>query len=109
MHDLFQAFEISVMHVGFHKAWRGPHVDVAQSGYLDFPLELRREFNPPGIGIELTAVALQRPQEGSDSGIDVRRSGEIGTVAALVGPALIQVLQSWISGDAEITGGKVRK
>jgi len=34
------------MHVGFHKAWRGPHVDVAQSGYLDFRLELRREFNP---------------------------------------------------------------
>src|ERR1700732_2007738 len=106
MHDVFQAFEVAIVHVGFHKAWRGTHVDIAQSGYLDFRVELRREFNPFRIRIELTAIALQRAQEGSDSRIDIRRSGGIGNVATLVGSALVEVLQSRISGDTEIAGGK---
>src|SRR5713226_9040039 len=109
MHYLFQAFEVAIVHVGLDEAWCGTHVDVAQSGYLELRVELRREFDPLRIRIELAAIALQRAQKGSDSLIDVRRSGEIGTVAALVGLALEVELQSRISGDAEITGGKVRK
>src|SRR5216683_7814218 len=109
MHHLFQAFEVAIVHVGLDETWRGTHVDIAQSGYLELRVELRREFDPLRIRIELAAIALQRAQKGSDSRIDVRRSGEIGTVAALVGLALVVVLQSRISGDAEITGGKVRK
>src|SRR5216683_2252252 len=113
MHDLFQAFEVAIVHVGLHKAWRGTHVDIAQSGYLDLRVELRREFEPLRIWVELAAIALQRAQEVSDSGIDILRSSDVasdvGSVAALVGPALVEELQSGISGDAEITGGKVRK
>src|SRR6202011_22271 len=96
-------------HVGFHKVWRGTHVDIAQSGYLEFPIELRREFDPPRIRIQLIAVALQRAQEGSHPRIDIRRSGEIGTIAALVGSVFVVNLQSRISGNADITGCKVRK
>src|SRR4029077_18559454 len=44
-----------------------------------------------------------------NSGIDVCRSGEVGSVAALVGPGFVIELQSRISGDAEITGVKVGK
>src|SRR5713101_4196275 len=113
MHDLFQAFEVAVVHVGLDEAWCGTHIDIAQRGHLELGGELRRELDPVKIRIELAAVALQGEQEGSDSGIDVRRSSDIGTdirsVAALVGPALVIELQSRISGDAEITGGKVRK
>src|SRR6266849_11047692 len=113
MHDLFQAFEVAIVHIGLHKAWRGAHVDVAQSGYLKLGVELRGEFDPLRIRIELAAVALQRAQKVSDSCIDVRRTSEVasdvGSVAALVGPALVIELQSRISGDAEITGGEVRK
>src|SRR5260370_15957543 len=109
MHHFFQAFEVAIVHVGLDETWRGTHVDIAQSGYLELGVELRREFDPLRIRIELAAIALQRAQKGSDSLIDVRRSGEIGTVAALVGLALEVELQSRISGDAEITGGKVRK
>src|SRR5258708_1808765 len=113
MHDLFEAFEVAVVHVGLYEAWRGAHVDVAQSGYLDLGIELRGEFDPLRIRIELTTIALQRAQKVSDSCIDVRRTSEVasdvGSVAALVGPALVIELQARISGDAEITGGKVRK
>src|SRR5467141_2929983 len=113
MHDLFQAFEVAIVHVGLYEAWCGTHVDVAQSGYLDLGIELRGEFDPLRIRIELTTIALQRAQKVSDSCIDVRRTSEVasdvGSVAALVGPALVIELQSRISGDAEITGGKVRK
>src|SRR5260370_13994148 len=109
MHHLFQAFEVAIVHVGFHKAWRWAHVDIAQSGYLELRVELRREFDPLRIRIELAAIALQRAQEGPHSRIDVRPSAEIGTVPALVGLALVVELQSRISGDAEITGSKVRK
>src|SRR6266436_2159531 len=109
MHDLFQAFEVAIVHVGLDESWRGAHVDVAQRGYLDLGVELGGEFDPLGIGIELAAIALQRPQKAPDSRIDVCRSGEVGSVAALVGPAFVIELQSRISGDAEITGGKVRK
>src|SRR5713226_5722809 len=109
MHDLFEAFEVAIVHVSLHKGWRGTHVDVAQSGNLELGVELGREFDPPRIRIQLAAIALQRAQKGADSRIDVRRSGEVGSVAALVGPALVIELQSRISGDAEITGGKVRK
>src|SRR5713101_3074583 len=113
MHDLFQAFEVAIVHVGLDEAWRGTHVDIAQSGYLDLRVELRREFDPRRIRVELAAIALQRAQEVSDSGIDILRSSDVasdvGSVAALVGPALVIELQSRISGDAEITGGKVRK
>src|SRR5713226_5873976 len=109
MHHLFQALEVAIVHVGLDETWRGAHIDIAQRGYLELRVELRREFNPLRIRIELAAIALQRAQKGSDSRIDVRRSGEIGTVAALVGLALVVELQSRISGDAEITGSKVRK
>src|SRR5882762_9502541 len=113
MQDFFQAFEVAIVHVGLYEAWRGAHVDVAQSGYLELGIELRGEFDPLRIRIELTTIALQRAQKVSDSGIDVRRSsdvtGDVGSVAALVGPALVIELQSGISGDAEITGGEVRK
>src|SRR6266849_3042440 len=113
MHYLFQAFEVAIVHVGLDEIWRGTHVDVAQRGYLELGVELGREFDPLRIRIELAAIALQRAQKVSDSGIDVRRSSDVasdvGSVAALVGPALVEELQSGISGDAEITGGKVRK
>src|SRR6266446_1912972 len=109
MHHFLQAFEIAIVHVGLNEAWRWTHIDIAQSGYLELRVELRREFDPLRIRIELATIALQRAQKGSNSRIDVRRSGEIGTEAALVGPALVVELQSRISGDAEITGGKVRK
>src|SRR6266851_3374450 len=113
MHDLFQAFEVAIVHVGLDETWRGTHVDVAQRGYLELGVELGRELDPRRIGIELAAIALQRTQKGSDSGIDVRRSGDIGSdvgnVAALVGLSLVIELQSRISGNAEITGGKVCK
>src|SRR5258708_27811570 len=110
---LFQTFEGAIVHVGLDETWRGTHVDIAQSGYLDLRVELRREFDPRRIRVELAAIALQRAQEVSDSGIDVGCSSDVasdvGSVAALVGPALVIELQSRISGDAEITGGKVRK
>src|SRR5258708_23782404 len=109
MHHFFQAFEVAIVHVGLDETWCGTNGGIAQRGYLELRVELRREFDPLRIRIELAAVALQRAQKGSDSLIDVRRSGEIGTVAALVGLALEVELQSRISGDAEITGGKVRK
>src|SRR5216684_3633306 len=113
MHDFFEAFEVAIVHVGLYEAWCGTHVDVAQSGYVDLGIELRGEFDPLRIRIELTTIALQRAQKVSDSCIDVRRTSEVasdvGSVAALVGPALVIELQSRISGDAEITGGKVRK
>src|SRR5712692_4843706 len=113
MHDLFQAFEVAVVHVGLHKGWRGTHVDVAQSGYLDLGVEFRRELDPLRIRIELAAIALQGAQKVSDSLIDVCRASDVasdvGSVAALVGPTLVIELQSRIFGDAEITGGKVRK
>src|SRR6266478_7711334 len=109
MHHLFQAFEVAIVHVGLDETWRGAHIDIAQRGYLELGVELRGEFDPLGIRIELTAIALQRAQKAADSSIDVRRSGEIGSVAALVGPAFVIELQSRISGDAEIAGGKVRK
>src|SRR5712664_2136801 len=113
MHDLFEAFEVAIVHVGLYEAWCRAHVDVAQRGYLELGVELGREFEPLRIGIELAAIALQRAQKVSDSGIDVRRSsdvtGDVGSVAALVGLALVIELQSGISGDAEITGGEVRK
>src|SRR5229473_3513641 len=113
MHYLFQTFEVAIVHVGFHKAWRRAHVDIAQRGYLELGVELRSELDPPRIRIQLAAIALQCAQEVSDSGIDVGCSSDVasdvGSVAALVGPALVIELQSRISGDAEITGGKVRK
>src|SRR5713226_1848938 len=109
MHPFFQAFEVAIVHVGLDETWRGTHVDIAQSGYLELGVELWREFDPRRIRIQLAAIALQRAQKGAYSGIDVRRSCEVGSVAALVGPALVIELQSGISGDAEITGGKVRK
>src|SRR5713226_1458639 len=113
MHDFFEAFEVAIVHVGLYEAWCGTHVDIAQSGYLDLGIELGREFDPLRIRIELTAIALQRAQKVPDSCIDVRRSSDVasdvGSVAALVGLALVIELQSRISGDAEITGGKVRK
>src|SRR5260370_2291853 len=111
MHDFFEAFEVAIVHVGLYEAWRGTHVDVAQSGYLDLGVELRCELDPLRIRIELTTIALQRAQKVSDSCIDVRRSsdgtGDVGSVAALVGLALVIQLQSGISGDAEITGGGI--
>src|SRR3984893_6131905 len=113
MHDLFQAFEVAIVHVGLHKAWRGTHVDIAQSGHLELRVELRSAFEPLRIGIELAAIALQSAKEGADSLIDVRRPSDVGTdirsVAALVGLSLVIELQSRIFGHAEITGGKVRK
>src|SRR6266851_1735727 len=113
MHDLFQAFEVAIVHVGLDEAWCGTHVDIAQRGYLELGVELGREFDPLRIRIELAAIALQRAQKVSDSGIDIRRSSDVasdvGSVAALVGTALVIELQSRISGDAEITGGEVRK
>src|SRR5260370_34203587 len=113
MHDLFEALEVAIVHVSLHKAWRGAHVDIAQSGHLELGVELRSAFKPLSIRIELAAIALQRAEEGADSLIDVCRSREvgadIGSVAALVGLALVIELQSGISGNAEITGGKVRK
>src|SRR6202011_6314909 len=108
MYDLLQAFEVAIVHVGFHETRHGTHVDIAQSGNLELGVELRRAFDPLRIRIEVAAIALQRAQEGADSGIDVRRTSEVGSVVALVGLALIIKLQSRISGDAEITGGKVR-
>src|SRR5713226_3943502 len=113
MHDLFQAFEVAVVHVVLDEGWHGTHVDVAQSGYLELGVELGRELDPRRIGIELAAIALQRAQKGSDSPIDVCRSSDVrsdvGSVAALVGPTLVIELQSRIFGDAEITCGKVCK
>ena len=113
MHDLFQAFEVAIVHVSLDETWCGTHVDVAQSGYLELGVELGRELDPRRIGIELAAIALQRAQKGSDSPIDVCRSSDVGSdvgsVAALVGPTLVIELQSRIFGDAEITGGKVCK
>src|SRR5712692_3110945 len=113
MHYLFKAFEVAIVHVGLHKGWRGTHVDIAQGGYLELGVELWRELDPRRIRIELAAIALQRAQEGADSLIDVCRSSDVGSdvgsVAALVGPTLVIELQSRIFGDAEITGGKVRK
>src|SRR5258708_15713411 len=113
MHHFFQAFEIAIVHVGLNEAWRWTHIDIAQSGYLELRVELRREFDPLRIRIELAAITLQRTQKGSNSPIDVCRSGDVasnvGSVAALVGLAFVVELQSRISGDAEITGGKVFK
>src|ERR1700746_1388756 len=113
MHDFFQAFEVALVHVGFPKAWCGTHVDIAQSGHLELRVELRSALEPLRIRIELAAIALQCTQEGADSPINVCRSSDVGSdvgsVAALVGPTLVIELQSRISGDAEITGGKVRK
>src|SRR5260370_18198631 len=113
MHDLFQAFEVAIVHVGLDETWCGTHVDVAQGGYMELGVELGRELDPFRIGIELAAIALQCAQKGSDSSIDVCRSSDVGSdvgsVAALVGPAFVIELQSRIFGDAEITGGKVCK
>src|SRR5260370_6486805 len=113
MHDFFEAFEVAIVHVSLHNAWRGTHVDVAQSGYLDLGVELRCELDPLRIRIELTTIAWQRAKKVADSCIDVRGTSEVasdvGSVAALVGPALVIELQSRISGDAEIAGGEVRK
>src|SRR5260370_12183682 len=113
MHHFFQAFEVAIVHVGLDETWRGTHVDIAQSGYLELGVELRGEFDPLRIRIELAAIALQRAQEVADSSIDVCRSSDVssdvGSVAALVGLALVIELQARISGDAEITGGNIRK
>src|SRR5260370_12632862 len=106
MHHLFQAFEVAIVHVGFHKAWRRAHVDIAQCGYLELRVELRREFDPLRIRIDLAAIALQRAQKGPHSRIDVRPSSAIGTVATLVTLAFVVELQSRIFGDAEITACK---
>jgi len=67
MHYLFQIFEIAIVHIGFHQSLAWTHVDIAQSRYLDFRVELRREFNPLRIRIQLAAIALQRAQEEPDS------------------------------------------
>src|SRR5258708_34389035 len=113
MHHFFQAFEVAIVHVGLDETWRGTHVDVAQSGYLELRVELRREFDPLRIRIELAAITLQRTQKGSNSPIDVCRSSDVasnvGSVAALVGLAFVVELQSRISGNAEVTSVKVRK
>src|SRR5258708_20808165 len=113
MHHFFQAFEVAIVHVGLDETWRGTHVDVAQSGYLELRVELRREFDPLRIRIELAAITLQRTQKGSNSPIDACRSSDVasnvGSVAALVGLAFAVELQSRISGDAEVTSGKVCK
>src|SRR6266436_3469753 len=107
MHHLFQAFEVAIVHVGLDETWRGTHVDIAQSGYLELRVELRREFDPLRIRIELATIALQRAQKGSNSRIDVCRSSDVasnvGSVAALVGLAFVVELQSRISGNAEVT------
>src|SRR4029077_18788436 len=87
----------------------GTHIDIAQSRDLELRVELRREFDPLRIRIDLTAVALQCAQKESDSAIDVRVSGRVGGVPELVRPALVVELQSRTSGDAEIAGGEIRK
>src|SRR6266852_4169603 len=109
MHHLFQALEVAIVHVGLDETWRGAHVGIAQSGYLELRVELRRELDPLRIRIELATIAFQRAQKGFNSRIDVRCSGEIGNVAALAVPGLVVELHSRITRDAEITGGKVRK
>src|SRR5258708_178491 len=113
MHHFFQAFEIAIVHVSLNEAWRWTHIDIAQSRYLELRVELRREFDPLRIRIELAAITLQRTHKGSNSPIDVCRSSDfasnVGSVAALVGLAFVVELQSRISGDAGITGGKVCK
>src|SRR5258708_23107450 len=97
MHDVFEAFEVAIVHVGLYEAWCGTHVDVAQSGYLDLGIELRVAFDPLRIRIELTTIALQRAQKASDSCIDVRRTSEVAShvasVAAFVGLLLVIDLQ----------------
>ena len=89
MHHFFQAFEVAIVHIGLHKIGPWTHVRIAQSGNLELRVELRREFDPLSIRIQLTAIAFQRAQEGSDPCIDVRASGGIRIIAALVGPALV--------------------
>src|SRR5260370_6949430 len=97
MHHFFQAFEVAIVHVGLDETWRGTHVDIAQSGYLELRVELGREFDPLRIRIELAAIALQRAQNGSDSLIDVRRSRKIATLASLLGLAFERPLTSRLS------------
>src|SRR5450432_1405506 len=89
VHYLFHAFEVAIVHVGFHKVRPWTHINIAQSGNLELRVELRRALDPLCIRIQLAAVALQRAQEGSDSLVDIRASRRVWTVAALVRLALV--------------------
>src|SRR5260370_18872560 len=101
MHHFFQAFEIAIVHVGLNEAWRWTHIDIAQSGYLELRVELRREFDPLRIRIELAAITLQRTQKGSNSPIDVCLSSDVASkiewVAALVGSLFVVDSPFWSS------------
>ena len=89
MHQLFQAFEVAIVHVGLHKFGPWTHVHIAQCGYLELAVELRCKLNPFRIWIQLTAQAFQLAQEKSHARIHERRSTGVGTIAALVGHTLV--------------------
>src|SRR6202030_3171691 len=76
---------------------------------LKLGVKFGSEFEPLRVGIQLTAIAVQGAQKKSDTGIDVRFAGDVRCVPKLVGRALVIDLQSRISRDAKIAGGKVRK
>src|SRR5713101_7404604 len=107
VHYVFEVLEVAVVHVGLHEVGRRTHVDVAQCGYLELGVEFVSEPDPPRIRIQLAAVALQRAQKGSNTGVVVSLSRRIGAIAAPVGPILIVVLQRWVPRYAEVAGCEV--
>src|SRR6202043_2254246 len=99
--------EVAVVHVGLHEVGRRTHIDVTQCGYLELGVEFGSEPDPPRIRIQLAAIALQRAQKRSNTGVVVSLSRRIGPTAAPVGLVLIVILQRRIPRDAEIAGCEV--
>src|SRR6266404_5033538 len=104
---LFEALEVAVVHVGLHEVGCRTHVDVAQRGYLEFGVEFGSEPDPPRIRIQLAAIALQRAQKGSNTGVVVSLSRRISPIAAPVGLVFVVILQTWIPRYSEIAGCEV--
>src|SRR6266849_3258019 len=107
VHYVFEALEVAVVHVGLHEVGRRTHIDVAQCGYLELGVEFGSEPDPPRIGIQLAAIALQPAQKRSDARVVVSLSRRISAIATPVGRIFVVILQLWIPRDAEIAGCEV--
>src|SRR5438874_5207212 len=96
MNNLFQALQISVVHVGFHEVGTRPLVHVSQRRCLELAVEGVRVLFPLRVDIARTS------QEVTESSIDEVNARCIGRISVLVRLTLLIKRNGHISGETEV-------
>ena len=106
VHNLFEALEVTVVHVGFDEGMRreaGAEIDVAEGGRLHGAVEVAGVLSP---GFVRVGSALE---EGSEAGVMVVAAGGVGGEAVAVGLVFGEEREGGVAGNAKVGEGEIGK